>query len=92
MSIVTKENRAACILDNHAEGEKRPVPPSTITTLIDRPALRPAGIICYSAAKRIEVENSRVNVVTRPVFAPPAAVAVAPAKPMSFIANLYLQI
>nr|GEW55398.1 hypothetical protein [Tanacetum cinerariifolium] len=62
-SIVTKENRAACILDNHAE-----------------------------AAKRIEVKNSRVNVVTRPVSAPPATEAVAPAKPLSFIENLYLQI
>nr|GEU42315.1 putative reverse transcriptase domain-containing protein [Tanacetum cinerariifolium] len=49
MSIVTKENKAAGILDNHAEGEK-------------------------------------------PVTAPPATPVVAPAKPMSFIANLYLQI
>nr|GEV27040.1 hypothetical protein [Tanacetum cinerariifolium] len=46
---MTNENRAAGILDNHAEGEK-------------------------------------------PVSAPPATPAVAPAKPLSFIANLYLQI
>nr|GFA55017.1 hypothetical protein [Tanacetum cinerariifolium] len=36
-------------------------------------------IIFYSAAKRIEVENSRVNVVTRPVSVPPATLAIAPA-------------